>query len=115
MNEEWLPFKLVAFPESMGDPRYSLMFTDFKELEPLIASYDVENDGYTWQELIQIGVQSMYPGEAGTLQFDSESSMLCVSGSDLPTLGNIKRVLARLITDRIFLSNSLSRLDEFRS
>ena len=44
MNEEWLPFKLVAFPESMGDPRYTLMFTDFKKLETVASLYAAENE-----------------------------------------------------------------------
>lgn len=99
-QNKWHPCRLVTFPESMGDPRYSLNFSQFSELDGPFAELELENDGYSWQRLVELRLAKQTPDVLAQISFDSESSMFCARSSAMPALEAVQAAIVSLLTDK---------------
>ena len=99
-QDQWHPCRLVTFPESMGDPRYSLSLSQFSELDGPFAELAIANDGYSWQRLVELHLAKRAPDALAQISFDSESSKFCARSSAMPALEAVHAAIISMLTDK---------------
>lgn len=114
-QNKWHPCRLVTFPESMGDPRYSLSFSQFSELARRFKALKIGNDGYSWQRLVELHLAEHAPEALAQISFDSESSMFCARSSAMPALEAVHAAIVRIHSDEQTQSQLLRQLQAEQS
>ncbi len=101
--------KLVEYPESMGDPRYSLIFSRFEDRLEYLEMKGLAGDGYTWRDIVESLVHLHHPEIIEMLAFDPESSMFCVRSSNRAALRLVAGLIRKANTSIEFLEQALSQ------
>lgn len=110
-NNQWQPCRFVEYDESLGDPRYAIIFDQFEETRSVLEDEGFMAGGYTWHGIIEYMIRIKYPQYYNEISYDPESSMFCARSSNLDALNCIVQCIRSAIAEPDTLRNAIDNAD----
>lgn len=112
MADDWSPCRHIDYGEELGDPRYGVMFDDFKGTQEALEAKGLMGGGYTWHGIVEAMIRMKYPEFAEQIGYDPESSMFCARSSNLAALRCVAVCIREAVTDASMLEEAIRNADD---